>query len=224
MRRSFPGYARCFVIVVLAGGLFPAGCGGTGGSTPDAEDALEAGVPYDAEVEGPAAPDNPPDVGGEIGVDQGGEIGSPVPYVPPPLANPYVDRPYVQEFNPNPTLVEPGIGPLVAVVFPPEGHVSLDRPTQVTPRGYVLHPAGGGPSIVKIPDDQPDLVSAAASDTMMVLASPGYAYVVSPTGEITPHAAPDGIAITGLAPGSLYQIWVLTDHGLGRFMDADSMM
>ena len=135
------------------------------------------------------------------------------PYVPPPLAAPAVDEAYVQEFNHTSNEVEAGIGALVGVVLPPAAYAGFDRPTQVTARGVVRHD-GGNLTLLEIPAADADLVGAAATATGLFLVGPATVYEVGTDGSVTPHAAPDGTNITGIAPGTT-TAWILTDQGLG---------
>jgi hypothetical protein len=135
------------------------------------------------------------------------------PYQPPPLAAPAVDEPFLQEFNHTSNEVEAGIGALVGVVLPPALFEGFDQPTQVTPRGIVRHDAGA-PTILEIPATDADLLGAAATATGLFVASATTVYEVATDGYFTPHAAPLGTTITGLAPGTTLA-WLLTDQGLG---------
>jgi hypothetical protein len=137
-----------------------------------------------------------------------------VPWMPPAYPNPIKDEPFVQEYNSNPvTDVEPGIGPLVAVVIPPPGATGMDNPTQVTQRGYVVHDAGATKTVT-IPEGHPDLVTAAMAGTTLVLAGPRHVYLRGDGEAIDSHEAPAGTTIRGLAPGD-GRVWVLTDKGFG---------
>jgi len=127
------------------------------------------------------------------------------PYMPPPAESPYVDVPYLQEFNHTSNEVEPGIGALVSVLIPPAGLTGFETPTQTTPRGLVT---------VEIDTADPDLVGAAFYSGGLVLAGPSSLYFYE-AGSLNPVAAPAGLVITGLQGGA-DRVYLLTDQGLGR--------
>lgn len=99
-----------------------------------------------------------------------------IPFVTPPFAAPVVDSPYLQEFNHTSNEVEPGIGPLVAVLLPPSTLPTYEAPTQVTPRGLVTHDAGGILRLLAIPEGDRDLVGAAFLPDGILLAGPQRLY------------------------------------------------
>ena len=135
------------------------------------------------------------------------------PHVTPAIAEPWVDAPFVQETNHTANEVEPGIGPLVAVLVPPATAPDLDRPLQITARGFVSH--AGGLHLVEIPAADPDLVGAAFAGDTLVVAGPGVVYVADATaGSFATHPAPVGTVVRGLASGAT-QAYILTDQGLG---------
>ena len=136
------------------------------------------------------------------------------PYEPPAVDDPYVDVPFLQEVNHTTPEVEPGIGPLAAVVFPPASYTTFDRPTQVTPRGLVQRDAQGAPMILEIPQQTSDLIAAASTTSSLFVASDRVVYEVHPDTSSEEHAAPDGVIVTGLARGTA-QVYVLTSEGLG---------
>jgi hypothetical protein len=142
----------------------------------------------------------------------GGDAGF-QPYVPPPLAAPARDLPFLQEENHTTNEVEAGVGPLVGVVVPPPGAAALDQPTQVTPRGYVRH-QGGTAAVVAIPDAAGDLVAATVAAGAVYLAGADALYEVGSDGQLAAFAAPAGLTVGGLAAGA-DAVYLLTDQGLG---------
>ncbi len=130
----------------------------TGDAANEAGDVADADAPA-GDVPAPDVPKVPRDI----------------PFAPPPFANPLVDGPYAQETNHTINEVEPGIGPLIAVLLPPANLVAppvgamapasamatYEVPTQVTPRGLVTHGGDGSLHVLTIPEGDPDLVGAA---------------------------------------------------------------
>ncbi|RJO71299.1 MAG: hypothetical protein C4523_04630 [Myxococcales bacterium] len=144
----------------------------------------------------------------------------PVPNEPPPIEDPYIDRPYLQEYNHTTNEVEAGIGPLADVALPPESCDSFDRPTQIAPRGCIKHkPAeeGGGFDLIAIPENDPDLKTAAFFGCALFLASGRHVYEVDTEGALTAHNAPDGLTINGLFVKDDLLL-ILTDGGATRYL------
>jgi hypothetical protein len=198
--------------------LVLAGCGSSGGG---AADAIAGEVSAETvEAGGDAAPEK--DAGWDAGQDaaleeQVGAEALTVPWMPPPYPDPVLDQPYLQELNHTSNQVEPGIGPLVAVLVPPAGVAGFELPTQVTPRGFVVHPPGAkpGPLLVGIPEGDPDLVTAAFGGTALYLASPTMLYVVADQTQVpTPVLLPQGLVVNGLLPAP-QGVYLLAEQGLG---------
>jgi len=142
-----------------------------------------------------------------------------VPFVPTPVATPYVDRPYLQERNHTSNEVEPGIGALVAVVVRPatlDACGSTDAVFQVTPRALVLHDQTGATLTLTIPTDDADLVAAAATSDTVWVAGPHTLYVLRTDGGVCAALVAltrDDVTIRGVAGGT-YGLWVATDQGV----------
>jgi hypothetical protein len=149
------------------------------------------------------------------GGGSGGEAARlPLPFMPEKPANPYVDTPYLQEINHSSNEVEPGLEALVAVLLPPPGLPGLDLPTQVTPRGLARH-VDGALVLSTIDPAEPDLVGAAASHDLLVLAGPHALHLVGPEGSLGTELAPEGVTLRAVIAGAS-AIYLLTDQGLGR--------
>jgi hypothetical protein len=181
-------------LTVVAAATLAFGC--SGGSTADVMADLGIDNLYpDAEVTDEAdtlIPDLPSDLPGNVDADADTftdlatadipvtDATKPlreIPFAPPPFANPVVDRPFVQETNHTAIEVEPGIGPLIAVLLPPAILAStFETPSQVTPRGLVTHDAGGALRILTTPDGDRDLVGAAFLSDGILLAGPQRLY------------------------------------------------
>jgi hypothetical protein len=158
----------------------------------------------------------------DAGQDAGSQDAQFKPYMPPAPKNPYMDEKYVQEFNHTSNEVEPGIGPLVGVVIPPDGYTGFDTPTQVTPRGVVRHREGGF-DILKIDDSHPDLTGAAATKWgLLILTSAEYLYTVNKAGEISARKAPDGVTINGVFGGKT-AAYLATSSGVAVIKSPDSI-
>jgi len=144
------------------------------------------------------------------------EDGSPpsASLLPPAYPYPYVDDPFLQEFNHTSPEVDPAIGEIVAVILPPESHANLDRPTQVTRRALVLRNENSCPVFLPIPEGEPDLITAAVARDEVTLASPSILYSIQPDGRIETFPAPPGSKITGLADGR-QRVYVMTNQGVG---------
>ena len=142
------------------------------------------------------------------------------PFMPPVTHSPYVDHPYLQEFNHTSNELEPGIGPLVSVLIPP-ALSDLENPTQITPRGVVLHNAQGSPSIVEIDEADGDLVAAAYHPAGLVMSGPSRLYFYRRE-NLSSFDAPQGVVINGLAHGG-DRVYLLTNHGIGWVDDSDSI-
>jgi len=136
------------------------------------------------------------------------------PFMPPPAENPYVDVPFLQEFNHSSNELEPGIGALVSVLLPPDGLTGFETPTQVTPRGLVTHDNQDQLRIVEIDSADPDLVGAAFFSGGLVLSGPSSLYFFE-AGSLSLVPAPAGLVITGLQGGT-DRVYLLSDQGLGR--------
>ncbi len=150
------------------------------------------------------------------GVDKGFE-----PFMPQAPEHAYVDRPFVQEFNHTTNELEPGIGPLVSVLIPPAGLDGYETPTQVTPRGLVMHDAQHDLQIVKIDPGDPDLLAAAFLPSGIMLASSAYLYFFN-AGSLSAVAVPGSIIIEGLVQGA-DRIYLLTDQGVGWVSDSNTI-
>jgi hypothetical protein len=145
-----------------------------------------------------------------------------VPFTPQPVPTPYVDTPFVQEFNHTSNEVEPGIGPLVAVVARPAGQDvcgSTDGVFQVTPRALVLHDQAGATLTLTIPSDHADLLGAAATLDTVWLVGPHVAYVLRTGGGVCASLEPvpqaEGLTLRGITGGT-HQAWLATDQGVIR--------
>jgi len=141
-----------------------------------------------------------------------------IPFAPAPYANPVVDGPYAQETNHTINEVEPGIGPLIAVLLPPANLVApaggtaqaivlstYEVPTQVTPRGLVTHGSDGSLHVLTIPEGDPDLVGAAFLPSGILLAGPPRLYTRYGDSLVAsdPPAPPADLGdIAGVDPGN----------------------
>lgn len=172
------------------------------GDVTEAEEAVEA---HEVEVGDDAADDAPLDV----------------PFVPEPVAKPYVDTPYLQELNHTSNEVEPGIGALVAVVARPaalDACGSTDQVFQVTPRALVIHDQTGALLTLTIPQAHADLIGGAATlDTVWVV-GPQVAYVLRTDGGVCAALFPvplpqAGLALRGVS-GADARVWLATDQGV----------
>ncbi|HOX47171.1 MAG TPA: hypothetical protein PK668_26490 [Myxococcota bacterium] len=142
------------------------------------------------------------------------------PFSPPVPAQPYVDRPFLQEENHTTNELEPGIGALVAVALPPPEASGFEVPTQVTPRGLVGRDGQGAPRIASIPAADPDLIAASFLGAELLLAGPRGLYRCGPAACAASDPAPAGLTVLGLAPAATStRVYVLTDVGLG-WLDA----
>jgi hypothetical protein len=135
---------------------------------------------------------------GPLNVDAAEDVPPFEPFTPPPLAEPAVDRAYVQELNHTSNEVEPGIGPLVAVLMPPEDHEGFDRPTQVTPRGIVRR-VDGAVQVTSIPEADPDLIGAVASDGDLYVFGPQILYHLPAGGVLFPVPLAPGVKLHSAA-------------------------
>ena len=136
------------------------------------------------------------------------------PYSPPAIDSPLIDAPFVQETNHTTNELEPGIGPLVAVLVPPAG-AGLEEPLQVTPRGLVTHDGNGALELVTIDAADPDLIGAAFAGDLLVLAGPGAVYLLDAgANTLARQAAPAGVELTGIASGAA-RAYLLCPQGLG---------
>ncbi len=137
-----------------------------------------------------------------------------VPYMPPKWPNPYIDKPYLQEYNSNPTQVETEIGALVAVILPPAGFDGFDVPTQINKRGVIVHKKEGGFDTIAIDETHPDLIAGAAANEAIVMANETRVYLVYGDKQIKVVEAPNGAKITGIS-AQKKNIYVFTDKGAG---------
>ena len=161
----------------------------------DVPQAADTAPPEDI----PAPSDVSPDV---LDAEPDADVAPPpplvVPFVPPLPEEPWVDTPFVQETNHTTPEVEPGVGPLVAVLWPPAAWDGWDRPTQVALRGVVRHDAVGALGVVAIPADHPDLLDAVAMGDVLVLVGPHHAYLVDAAGAVTDWPAPEDVTNEGV--------------------------
>lgn len=134
--------------------------------------------------------------------------------LPPAYPYPYVDVPFVQEFNHTTPEVDPAIGEIVAVILPPESFANLERPTQVTRRALVLRNENSAPLFLSVSEGEPDLIAAAVAQDKVVLASPSMLYSIQPDGRLETFPSPPGTNITGLADGG-QRVYIITDQGIG---------
>jgi hypothetical protein len=145
-----------------------------------------------------------------------------IPHEPPAHDNPYVDQPFIQEFNHTINEVEPGIGELIAVLLPPSGSSDLETPIQLTPRGLVTHSDTGELLIDTIEQAQPDLKYATLNSLGLVAASPTALHFYDPSLGWTVVLAPQQLTISGLA-SSEDTLYVLTDQGIGWAQATDNI-
>ncbi len=178
---------------------------------PDGDTEAEPDVDGDEEADGDADGDTDGD-------EDDAEIAwLDVPYQPPEFDTPYVDVPYLQEFNHTTNEVEPGIGELIAVLIPPESFTDFDLPTQVTPRGVVKHD-GDTLSFITIPEVDEALIDAAVGGGRLVLAGPSRLYSVDAAGTLTNVAfGRADFEILGLQDGA-NGVYVLTNLGVQKYV------
>jgi hypothetical protein len=216
---------------VYSPGFDTGGSGGGGADAgpplADAPQAPDAGPPpEDAVAPHDTAPGDvtpPPDVPAPDDT-AGPDVSLPplvVPFVPTPPAEPWRDAPFRQETNHTTNTVEPGLGPLVAVVWPPAAWDGWDRPTQVTPRGLVRHDAGGALGLVSIPEEDPGLLAALVAGDTVVLAGPRHVYRVTADGAVAAWPAPGDVTVRGLAPFAADMVLVLGAPRAG-FLEPDA--
>jgi len=139
------------------------------------------------------------------------------PYWPPETDSPMLDTAFLQEFNHTVNELEVGIGGLVSVLIPPDSlKENFETPTQITPRGLVMHDDSNNPYILSIDELDADLIAAAFCDKGLMLAGPDKVYMLAEGAEeYTVSVIPQEISsgITGLSSGA-ERVYIHTLKGL----------
>lgn len=174
----------------------------------------------------PPAKNGPPAVASEIddAMPDDATQALTVPYQPPECETPFVDRPFLQEYNHTSNEVEADIGELIDVIIVPESYGDFDLPTQIVPRGLVRH-TDSGFEIIEIDPAASNLIAAAAlaepatGQDAILLAAPDELFLVADDGILTPVDVPGALTVSGVVAGEGV-FFVLTDGGLGRLSTA----
>lgn len=146
-----------------------------------------------------------------------------IPFVPARPTAPVRDEPYVQETNHTINEVDPALVPLVAVMVPPAGFETADRPLQVTPRGLAWAKEGDAWTFKGPADGEADLVAGAGGPGVVALASPAVLYRVATDGTVTRDLAPEGLTILGLDSLADGGVFLRTDRGAAAVPPAGDM-
>lgn len=137
-----------------------------------------------------------------------------IPFVTPLVQNPYVDEPYLQEISHTIPEIESWVRALVTVRLPLAGMTGYDVPTQVTPRGFVVHDGENAALEYKINEQDPDIVAGEFIGNGLVLAGPETLYAV--TGNGVEAVREWGRTVTRMVRGSSGDAWVIADGALGH--------
>ena len=181
------------LLLIAALALLCATCGACSDANDDSENMTDGDVEQGAE--------NEEDWGSEEESEAEAELAEFKPYEPAKPTSPLTDRVFIQEINHTSNEVEAGIGTLVSVVMPPASYTGFDRPTQITPRGFIKHKAGSGFDLLTIPEEHPNLAFSAASKDALYLAGANHLYKIASDNSIETIALPNALVLFGLVAG-----------------------